>query len=260
MLAILKTKPHNSHYLNRYIKFIESRKEPLENICVHHILPKAPELFPEYKDLKENPWNGIRLTYREHIIAHLLLWRAFGGSMSGAYFLMTMGSSSRLASKAKKEYEDSGVRQKAVSDSLTGTTTYYYPGSGMFYGRIPQDSPIIKELGLVHIRSEKQIKQQKEIQSLASMALDGSIRYNNGIKEISAKEHPGEGWVVGRLPRDAEYTKNHSNALSKAISGSVTYNDGTKNYRIKPGQAIDPSWVKGMAPQKPRKKIILETK
>lgn len=38
-------------------------------------------------------------------------------------------------------------------------------------------------------------------QRLAAAALKGAFRYNNGVKEISAKEHPGEGWVKGGLPR-----------------------------------------------------------
>lgn len=38
-------------------------------------------------------------------------------------------------------------------------------------------------------------------QRLAAAALKGAFRYNNGVKEISSKEHPGEGWVKGGLPR-----------------------------------------------------------
>lgn len=37
----------------------------------HHILPN--KLFPEYKNLKENPWNGNHLLYSEPYYAHWLL-------------------------------------------------------------------------------------------------------------------------------------------------------------------------------------------
>jgi len=40
----------------------------------HHILPQA--LFPEYKKLKENPWNGSHLLYNDHYYAHWLLTEA----------------------------------------------------------------------------------------------------------------------------------------------------------------------------------------
>lgn len=43
---------------------------------LHHILPKAKSLFPEFKDLKTNNWNGSYLTYENHYIAHSLLAEA----------------------------------------------------------------------------------------------------------------------------------------------------------------------------------------
>jgi hypothetical protein len=77
---ILKTKPHNPHYLNRYIKFILSlQNQSLENCYYenHHICPKAKDLFPEYCDLKKHTWNKIKLTFRQHIIAHYMLMKAY---------------------------------------------------------------------------------------------------------------------------------------------------------------------------------------
>lgn len=41
----------------------------------HHILPKS--IFPEYKNLKDNPWNGVLLTYREHILCHYLIYKHY---------------------------------------------------------------------------------------------------------------------------------------------------------------------------------------
>nr|QMP83473.1 MAG: hypothetical protein [Caudoviricetes sp.] len=78
---ILKTKKHNPHYLNRYIRFISSRNSrmlnPTDVTEIHHILPKAKEMFPEYKKLRKFKWNAIKLTLREHYIAHLLLYKTF---------------------------------------------------------------------------------------------------------------------------------------------------------------------------------------
>ena len=41
----------------------------------HHILPAS--LFPEYKDLKDNKWNSVLLTAREHFICHILIWKHY---------------------------------------------------------------------------------------------------------------------------------------------------------------------------------------
>lgn len=69
------------HHLNRYLRFIESRVVIINAPFVekHHILPKA--LFPEYKT---NIFNIIKLTTREHFIAHYMLAKALGGVMWAA--------------------------------------------------------------------------------------------------------------------------------------------------------------------------------
>ena len=60
----------------------------------HHILPKGRLMFPEYKSLKENPWNGVYLTLREHYLCHLLLTKMTIGEprRSAIYGLMRFSS------------------------------------------------------------------------------------------------------------------------------------------------------------------------
>lgn len=85
---LLASKPHNPHYLNRYIKFIrycdtlDTKEDDLEN---HHICPKSKDMFIEYRNFELNPWNRISLTKRQHFIAHHLLWKAFPESKSQMY-------------------------------------------------------------------------------------------------------------------------------------------------------------------------------
>jgi hypothetical protein len=88
---ILKTKPHNIHYLNRYYRFItdcRSHNKKLDYSELHHICPKSKDLFPEYKSLKQYPENGIRLSARQHFIAHYMLFRAYGGRQTYAFNAM----------------------------------------------------------------------------------------------------------------------------------------------------------------------------
>ncbi len=103
--SILSSKSLNSHYLNRYIKFIEycikNNRLDLENVEKHHICPKAKDLFSEYNSFKYNPWNIAILTRRQHYIAHWMLWKIYKGSQSTAFFRMCKG---RI--KSSKVYEN----------------------------------------------------------------------------------------------------------------------------------------------------------
>ncbi len=361
---LLATKPHNPHHLKRYVKFVFSCKyQPGEYVEKHHICPKAKDLFPEYSSFKKYPWNMVLLTARQHIIAHVLLWKCFSGSQIFAlncmidhfnentnlflkerkvpksiiirylaklriekasitseqhrlkstykdtlgkkYYLRKddplikkldlVGNNSGkkfseeskhnlrncnrktakvalyfLDSKIKIRYNaepelyasliDQGwlpfinegdmayIRHKQgekCSKKLAGTTRYCYP-DGTYYGRIKKDDPLIETLGLVLQKTQTSKDSCKTNAKKASDSLKGSNRYNNGIKEISSKEHPGEGWVLGRLPRSDDYSRNHAEATAKACKGSTTWNDGVRNYRVKPGELPSDNWVRGM--------------
>lgn len=74
--------PHRT----RYINFIKSRpdhgKRSKDNYLErHHILPRL-------MDGTNEKANIIWLTTREHFIAHLILWKCYGGSMAQAFYYM----------------------------------------------------------------------------------------------------------------------------------------------------------------------------
>lgn len=73
---------YSKWYLNIIFKAkLENRKklkkDNIEYVYYenHHILPKS--IFIEYKDLKINKWNGVLLTYREHILIHILIYKHY---------------------------------------------------------------------------------------------------------------------------------------------------------------------------------------
>lgn len=370
---VLESKPHNPHYLNRYINFISTirnqEKEGYQEL--HHICPKAKDLFPEHKDAK---WNYISLTARQHIVAHIMLWKVYGGSQSQALECMLgqfnsstnlylsnrkIPSSTKIRYLAKARETASGYRSvhhlgkgvykndngdrfylktddpliqelnlvglltghtmteeskdkmrgdrvttlfykgsietktikindpdyqknldahlrlgweierseesqsiiakdryEKVSKAMAGVTAMYYP-NGTYYGKIPKDSPIVKELELIHLRSEKQTETALRAAKRAREVNLGSTIYNNGIEERKFHSAPDSSqWKEGRLPRSEEYIKNQKTAVSSRIGGSKTYNDGIRNYRVPMGGFVDSSWSPGMAPQGPRKKRI----
>jgi hypothetical protein len=68
---------------------------------IHHICPKAADLFPEYSNIKIHTWNSVKLTYREHLIAHWILSKAYKGSQIYAFVSMCNQISKRRNFKLK---------------------------------------------------------------------------------------------------------------------------------------------------------------
>jgi hypothetical protein len=102
--TILASKPHNPHYLNRYITFIEQcqhKNDDYEGYTEkHHICPKS--MFPEYKCFRRHSWNRADLTPRQHFIAHIMLWKVYkSSSMARAIWYMSNGNWKKCISYSK---------------------------------------------------------------------------------------------------------------------------------------------------------------
>lgn len=103
--------PRSQRDFIRYKRFINSRqkknKGENDNLHVHHILPVS--LFPEgfTKEEIDHPYNLIPLTLREHLTAHMFLWKALGGKMTYVFNMLTnyhrMKFNFRLFEKLKLE-------------------------------------------------------------------------------------------------------------------------------------------------------------
>ena len=103
----------NLHYQKRYDKFIDSLKEQEISGYTerHHILPKS-------LGGSNAKSNIIKLTPRQHYIAHWMLWKIYGGAMTRAFFLMSHEDRShRINSKtyslAKEKYSEEVKEQMA---------------------------------------------------------------------------------------------------------------------------------------------------
>jgi hypothetical protein len=81
--------PGNEPYVSRYLHFIKTRPfrvfQPKQGLVRHHVLPVGLGGTPGFKD-KEGL---VVLTHREHYIAHLILWKAYGGKMTTAFYKMS---------------------------------------------------------------------------------------------------------------------------------------------------------------------------
>ena len=113
---ILSSKKHNKHFLSRYLNFIEycrekNDKNTLQYKELHHICPKGKTFFPEFSNLKENSWNGIYLTGRQHFIAHKILAKTYPNTMMVMAYLRMMNSTSKRVDIkfTSKEYENAKI-------------------------------------------------------------------------------------------------------------------------------------------------------
>jgi hypothetical protein len=133
---ILSSKPHNKHYLNRYLKFIKKFSNQIAikgETEVHHICPKSSDLFPEYKSFKINPWNKINLTYRQHFIAHYMLTKTYSDSKQIYAFWAMCNKQSPSDNIRNRDYKVTSrifestkkLVSKKVSNANKGYSTYY---------------------------------------------------------------------------------------------------------------------------------------
>lgn len=103
----------NSHYLNRYFKFLRycKNQNKVGYTEKHHILPVS--LFPKFKREKENI---IELTGRQHFIAHWMLAKITRSPKMWFSFnqMRRIGNNSILYEYAKQEIS------KAISKSNSG--------------------------------------------------------------------------------------------------------------------------------------------
>src|ERR1035437_703393 len=186
ILELLQTKPHNIHYLKRYLKFIQQCRESNKNHKLyfeeHHICPKAKDLFPEYSLFNENLWNKIELTSRQHIIAHVLLWKIFGGSQTQAldYIINRFNSDTNQYSLSKRKIPTSisiryasKIREESRILSL-GMATYKDDNNTKYY--LHRDDSKIQELNLVG--NNEGLKMSNVSKTKMSKAKD----YNRKIK------------------------------------------------------------------------------
>jgi hypothetical protein len=112
----------NQHHLARYNNFISALKgQVVEGYSEkHHIVPRSHG-GSNKKD------NLIALTPRQHFIAHRMLWKAYGGSMARAYFMMSAtGKYGKIGSKtysmAREEYSKQVVIQMANKPNIPAFT------------------------------------------------------------------------------------------------------------------------------------------
>lgn len=249
---ILKSKPHNVHHLNRYIKFIKHYSDQtLESKYIerHHICPKANDLFPEYQSFKKHPWNKINLSLKQHYIAHLLLAKAYGGSQAYAVLKMYRKRksgdkfNSRIYETLRKEEIEfnrsvnqgdnhwsrkpgqihnakvnhpKGMKNKKHSDEYKTYMKQINTGdSNPFYGKTHSD------------QTKQKLSQKTSQQRWFTNGVDN-------IKIIDVNYSPPPGWRIGRTMKNPQ-------------QGKKWIHNNDQEILINQNESIPPGWSIGKA-------------
>ena len=144
---------------------------------IHHIIPKA-------FNGTDDPTNLIKLTYRQHFIAHLLLAKAFPGTNIGhALYYFIYGSKSKRIIKTSRQFE--------MAKRIAGIKNSVWHNDNKDNYRVPVE--IGKNLGL-------------KIGRLSTDIWKNKVCINNGVenKIISINELPqflDSGYIKGMIKK-----------------------------------------------------------
>lgn len=212
--TILASKPHNKHHLDRYFNFILACGQANSSLPVgtytekHHICPKAKDLFPEHKSFLKNPWNCALLTYRQHFIAHWMLWKAYGGSQTGAFLFMN-----RWTKINGKTYECLKNQLKA---DMKGKSVYIDKQNNhvMAY----TNDPRIESGELLHINhGRKRSDEFKKMLSEKAKNCSAETRKKISEKAIGRKRDESFKQKISASNRNRKYSQETKNKIQKAI-------------------------------------------
>lgn len=250
---ILSSKPHNVHYLKKYIRFIKQCQEKNNHysgyIEHHHICPKAKDMFPEYSVFKEHPWNRVSLTARQHFVAHIMLWKAYKNrSTTMAAYYMTHVKNQKINSRL---YETLKVERSAVLSD--------------FWSEVNKGKVNVKdEFGNITKISadefDKTIHNGQHANTV--MVTDGTTsfrvskddpRYVSGELKghttgmTYAVDAAGAGYYVS-----TDDPRFDTGELKGNNAGTITITNGKTNKRIGLGDSIPVGWKKGMTKKSPK--------
>jgi hypothetical protein len=232
----------SEHYYNRYTKFIsECSNQTVSGYSEkHHIVPVSLG----GSDDKENL---VTLTARQHYIAHWMLWKAYGGSMTAAFFQMSnlarysKRNTSRLYSSLKEERAklmskrmmghtpwNKGIPMTdevklKVSKSRTGVKPRDTSKLGKSKIGVPRSEEVKLKISQSHLGIKQSLESLEKMKATKKANPTGTGKWmNNGLiqKKIKLQDvdkYVDDGWSLGRLTNyiTEEYRNNLSTAVKK---------------------------------------------
>jgi len=201
-------------YIGRYERFIASLKHQDVNGAfeMHHIVPRSMGGSDDKNNL-------IKLTPRQHYIAHWILWKIHKGKMAHAFFFMNnLSKSRRIGSKG---YEK--LRLDALQ-SLSGENAVWYGKKFPEQMRKNQSKArerYLKKDGVLDsIRKQfASVRPSAEDYRKSSKTMSELIWINDGVRSYRVKPDVAKtklenGFVYGRV-------KNYINESYKAMRKEI---------------------------------------
>lgn len=203
-------KPKSEFHFKRYQKFIESRKlrklKENEYTEKHHILPKS-------LDGSNEGFNLIKLNAKEHYIAHLILWKAFGGKMIAAFWIISNINKHNITSKQYEKLKTE--HSKNLSKKMKGKHLSEKTKNKISKNR--KGRSYIEQFG------EENANKLKEKMSMSQQKRVKSKNYKNSMKgkkhSEEAKKRIGESAkITSKGSKNGMYGRKLSKEHRKAIS------------------------------------------
>jgi hypothetical protein len=203
-------------YQERYNRFIESlRDQEIDGVYeVHHVVPRS-------LGGSDDKQNLIKLTPRQHYVAHWMLWKIHSGKMAQAFFFMNnLQYEQKLGGRAYQK-----LREEARM-SISGENAYWYGK------QIPAD--IRKRLSESRLRYMDQpgvrekyqeimsnMRPTKETYQLISKTMSTLVWMNDGVRGYRVRpelvqDKLDSGLKLGRLMN--HITDEYRSKLSEATA------------------------------------------
>lgn len=185
-------------YIGRYNRFIDALKDQKVSgeVEIHHIVPRSLGGSNDESNL-------IKLTLRQHYIAHWMLWKAYGGKMAQAFFFLNNKDDKRIGSKAYAR-----LREDALT-GISGENHYLYgkevpletrqkmSEKRKAYMADPQVKEQWRKYRQSQVISAESYKRQAETMSSLIWMNDNNRSYR--IRPELVEDKLSEGLVMGRL-------------------------------------------------------------
>ena len=207
---------HSEHHHKRYMQFINSLRGQFVNgyAELHHIVPKSLGGSDDVNNL-------IRLTARQHYIAHWMLARAIKGSAARAFFMMSnFGKYGKVNSAtyqiARKEYA------QLVGEQMRGRIM---PPITEETREKQRQAKLGKRLSLEHIEKVRQSRIGKPLTDQWKANLSASKR---------GKTTRGTGWNHSEetIKRVAESNRNRPMITCPHCTKTVKDHGGAKRWHF----------------------------
>lgn len=197
----------NLTYLKRYLKMCsrgyDRGKKSEKNYHIHHIIPQC-------MGGSNNPTNLTKLTYREHYLAHYLLYRSLPNNEKSIYCWITLNSFN-----AGKQYKNSRLYELTIKEAYEKRSLSGY-GNKISKIKISQKRKLSEEQKKFISERTKEAMKKVPHEKLATQL--GSKWITNGQKDTLLKkgENLPNGFWYGKsinktdnFAKAQEYWKTH---------------------------------------------------